>query len=206
LENKVLEKYFLARSIVVFSYATLEKFVKSLTQHALTAILDNNYFINNSKDFLCIVKYQGDTTELYNLLMTYKNNGTHIDNFEYSKNKGYFSNRDRIDSRTIAHISNILGFNINEPLLRIPRVTIDSICMSRQNLAHGDYFNDLQRFLNHQRTTITITEVNNLIMSSFKLTDITKDDLILFMTDFKNKIVQLLNEIDCYTSTITQNA
>lgn len=197
-----LEKYFLARSIVVFSYGTLEKFVKTLTTHALTAIIDNEYFLNNTKDFLCILKSKNKPLDLFNLLMFYKNNDTTENKFEYAIDKGYFNGRDRIDSATIAHISDVLGLNCEEPLLKIPKVTIDSICRTRMTLAHGDYIGELKRILNPKRSNITISDIDEIINDLFKLTDNTKDDLIAFINDFKDKIVDLLKKIDEYGSIV----
>ena len=69
-----LEKYFLARSIVVFSYGTIEKFIKVLCSHALTAIVENEYFLNNTRDLLCILKNENNIDEIFNLVMHYKDN------------------------------------------------------------------------------------------------------------------------------------
>ncbi|NOW92373.1 hypothetical protein BCD91_004396 [Clostridium beijerinckii] len=195
---KFAEKYFLARSIVVFSYATIEKFVKSLTQHALTAILDNDCLIENTRDFLRIVKYQKSTSNLFNLLMYYKNNSTGENNFEFAVNKGYFSNRDRVDAKTIAHIADVLDLNKNEPILKIPKLTLDSLSTIRMDLAHGDYMRDLKKILNPNRTSLTFDDIDLIISEAFRLNDNTQDDLINFIKDFKEKIVALLNDIEVY--------
>ena len=200
-----MEKYFLARSIVVFSYATLEKFVKTLTTSALTAIIDNKYFLNNTKDFLCILKSKNKPADLFNLVMFYKNNSTSENNFAYAIEKGYFNGRDRIDSETIAHISDVLSLNDKEPLLKIPKATIDSICKVRMALAHGDYIGELKKVLNPKRVNITIKDIDETINDVFKLTDTTKDDLITFLNDFKNKIVALLKEIDEYSTIMNKD-
>lgn len=198
----ILEKYYLGRSIVVFSYGTIEKFVKTLTQHALISIIDNEYFYNggcsNTKDFLSILKFKNNPMDLYNLLMYYKNNSSADNDFEYLKDKGYFGGRDRIDSTTIAHICDVLNLNRNEPLLKIPKATIDSLCANRMILSHGDYIGDLKLMLNPNRRSITIEEINTFINDTFKLTDVTKNDLITFIKDYKSKITDLLTEIDDY--------
>ncbi|WP_404988403.1 hypothetical protein [Clostridium culturomicium] len=196
--NNVLEKYFLARSVVVFSYGTIEKFVKTLTHIALTAILDNQYFPNNTKDLLCVIKAQKDTPNLFNILMHYKYNSGNDHTFEYSKDKSYFSNLGRVNSFIIAHICDVLNLNKTEPLLKIPKLTLDTLYKNRTTLAHGDYIVDLKKFFNPSKCSITINDIDDYIYDNFKLTDNTKDELLNFINDFKNKIILLLNEIEEY--------
>ncbi|CEN31006.1 Uncharacterised protein [[Clostridium] sordellii] len=198
----VLDKYFLARSVLVFSYATIERFVKSLSQHALTAILDNNYFSNNVKDLMCILKFQNKPVDIFSLIMHYKKSSSADHDFEFKQDKGYFSRRDRIDSNSIVHIVSVLDLNKKEPLLKIPKLTLDNLAKARMNLAHGDYLGELKRF-NASRDSIKIEDINNHIDEVFHLNETTKDELVNFIEDFKNKIVGLLSEIDEFTQVTT---
>lgn len=205
-DESLLEKYFMARSIVVFSYGTLEKFIKIATTSALTEIIDNKYFFNNTRDFLCILKSKNNPIELFNLVMFYKNNNQSENTFKYNNDKGYFEGRSSINSTTIANIVEILGLNEIEPLLRIPRITIDSLCNTRMMLAHGDYYGNLKDIFNIERSSMTKAQIDELIFDVFRLTESTKDDLITFIKDFKEKIVSLLKKIDEYNKVTNNNS
>lgn len=193
----ILDKYFLSRSIVVFSYATLERFVKCLSQHALTAILDNKYFQNNVKELMSILKFSNKPSDLFELIMHYKSNPISEHNLGYNSDKGYFSKRDRIDAKAIAHVRNVLDLDRNEPILKIPALTIDNLSKNRMKLAHGDYMSELKQF-NISRQNIKIEDINDYIENTFKLNETTRNDLVQFISDFKEKIISLLYEIENY--------
>lgn len=194
--NNIVEKYFLARNVVVFSYGTIEKFTKILTNYALTSIIDNNYFNNNSKDLLCIIKAQNNVQNLFNILMYYKLNSGTEHNFNYAKDKSYFSNLGKVDSTIIAHVCDALSLNKKEPYLKIPKLTLDSLYKNRTMLAHGDYMDELKDFLSIQTSPATIEDIDEYVYHKLKLNDTTKNELLTFIFDFKEKIISLLNEIE----------
>ncbi|HBG2114593.1 TPA: hypothetical protein KPJ80_000333 [Clostridioides difficile] len=203
-KEDILKKYFLERSIVVFSYATVEKFIKSLTQECLTAIFDNEYFLgNNVKEFFHIVKNKNKPQNIFELLIYYKDleNTTSEYNFDYAVDKGHFSKRDRIDSTAIYHIIKVLNLNRNEPFLKVPKMTLDSICKKRMSLAHGDYIEDLKIIFNERKDT-TMQVLNDQIWETFKLNDTTREELREFIKAFSEKITELLYEIDSFQKSI----
>lgn len=192
------ERYFIARAIVVFTYATVEKFVKNLSQIALRTILDTNYFNNNYvKEMSQILKYKNKPKDLFDLLMYTKGTFHSRQTFDLSNDKGYFSKNGRIDSETIAHIVNVFNLNKNEPYIKIPKITIDSICKNRMYLAHGDYLKELNKF-SPSRNDLNIKEVNKYINDVFKLNNTTRKEIIEFIESFKSKVIELLEEIKEY--------
>lgn len=201
-DEYLLEKYFMARSVVVFTYGTLEKFIKESTASVLKVIIENEYFHNNTKDFLCILKSKNKPMELFSLLMFYKKNSQEENKFEYNADAEYFSGRASIDSTVIANIVEILNLNDTEPFLRIPKLTIDSLGRNRMCLAHGDYYGDLKNIFGENRSNLTMRDIDEIIINIFKLTDNTKNDLIDFIREFKEKVVSLLKKVDEY-KTIT---
>ena len=195
-----LEKYFLARSIVVFSYGTIEKFIKVLCSHALTAIVENEYFLNNTRDLLCILKNENNIDEIFNLVMHYKDNPGLNHSFDYVPQKSHFNSRDSINDKKLSHIIKVFDLNKKEPLLKVPAATLKNLCNVRMSLAHGDYINELKRF-NTGRENLTIEDVDTYIEDHFKINDKTKNDLLRLVMDFKEKILILLNDIGEYRKT-----
>ena len=196
----LLDKVHIARSVIVFSYANIEKYVKSLSQHALTAIVDNNYYVNHTKELFCIVKYLNKPDKLFDIVYHYKTNSQEDFNYEFVKDKGHFSRRDRVDSSMIAYIVKVLDLDSNDslPMLRIPKITLDNLSKKRMDLAHGDYLNDLKKYNSERCTDLKLEDINNYIYDVLLIREKTETDLINFIKDFKEKIILLLHEIERY--------
>ncbi|WP_195251035.1 hypothetical protein [Romboutsia sp. 1001713B170207_170306_H8] len=199
-DGNPLDKYFLARSVVVFSYGTVEKFIKNLSGYALSVIIENEYFFNNVRDLMCIIKNKNKIDEIFDLVMHYKKNPSSSHNLDYNGHKSYFNSRDSINDKSLSHIVNVLDLNKNEPLLKIPAATMKNLCNVRMSLSHGDYINELKRF-NESRQNLTIEQVDDYIHNNFKLNDKTKKDLLDLINDFERKILNLLDDIDLYIDT-----
>jgi len=199
--TNAVDKFFFARTVVVFTYGTLEKFIKSLSEIALKIALDNNYFNQNYvQELMQILKYNKKPKKLFDLLMHNKNVFISRNNFETIHDQGYFSRNSRIDAATIAHIINVLNLNKNSLNIKIPKVTINAFALNRMSLAHGDYINELNRF-NPNRENINIIEVNKYINDEYKLNDISRSEILEFIDDFKNKIISFLEEIELFEKT-----
>lgn len=192
--NNPIDKYFLARSTLVFTYGTLEKFIKEISQLALKIVIDNDYYNKNYvRELMQLIKYQNNPANLFDMLMHYR--ALHIKELDQNNDKGYFSRSSRVDSEVIAHIINVLNLNRFEPILKIPKLSIDTIAKKRMQLAHGDYIKELQQF-GPNRSNLTLDEVNNYIENEFKLNTTTRSEILTFITNFANKIILLIEDVE----------
>ena len=191
-----VDKYFFARTVVVFTYGTLEKFIKESTEIAIGLAIDNKYYNNNYiEELMRAIKYKNSPSDLLDLILFYKLDVYHRSEFGIVKDKGYFSSFSRIDSRTISSIINILNLNRFEPRIKIPKLEIDNIAKKRMDFAHGDYIKDLERF-SASRKDLTIEEVDKYIDKDLYLNDITRGELVQFINDFKDKVLLFIADID----------
>lgn len=190
--------YFMARSVIVFTYATLEKYVKKVTELVLGVIIKYNYFNNNYvKELMEILKCNKDSKRLFELLMHNKNIYVYDGEFKIASDKGYFSRNSRVDSETIAYIIKVFNLNQVEPFINLPKITIDSISKKRMELAHGDYIEELSKF-GPTRNNLEIKKIQGYIEDDLKINERSKKDLISFFTQFKDKNIQKLEEINSY--------
>ncbi|MCT4606975.1 MAG: hypothetical protein N4A64_12905 [Marinisporobacter sp.] len=197
-ELKPTDVYFTARAVTVFTYATFEKYVKKLTEFTLETILEHNYYNNNYvKELMEILKCGKDAKGLFELMMHNKSIYVNTEGFERAKDKGYFSRNGRIDAETVSYIIKVLNLNKNEPYIKLPKVTIDNIAKKRMDLAHGDYLEELSSF-GPSRDDLEIRRIKGYIEYQLKLNSKTKDDIILFFEQFKDKNIEILNEIRLY--------
>jgi hypothetical protein len=201
IKENPTDKYFLARSIVVFTYATLEKFIKNLTEISLKMIISTEYFNNNYvRELMQVLENKKNEKIIFDLIMNYENIFVYKKDFKISKDSGYFSREGKINSVAISYIIKVLNLNRNPPFIKIPKLVIDNLCQVRMSLAHGDYFQELSNF-GPSRSNLDINEVNKYISEEFKLNDNTRTEIIYFINEFKTKIVALLNEIETYINT-----
>lgn len=188
-----IDKYFLARTTIVFTYGTLEKYIKEVCQLTLKVIIDNNYYNENYvKELMQLLKYQNKPADLFDLLMCY--NKTYFKELEYADDKGYFSRNSRMDSRAISHIVNVFNLNRFEPILKIPKLSIDTLSQKRMLLAHGEYIKELERF-GPNRKNLALADIIEYVEYDLKLNDKTREEILAFIDDFTNKIVLLINDI-----------
>lgn len=190
--------YFTARAVTVFTYATFEKYIKKLTEFSLGTILEYDYYNNNYvKELMEILKCGKDAKGLFEIMMHNKNIYVKTGNFAKVKDKGYFSRNGRMDAETVSYIIKVLNLNKNEPYIKLPKITIDNIAKKRMDLAHGDYLDELSKFA-PSRDDLDIEKIKGYIEHQLKLNSKTKDDIILFFEQFKNKNIEILTEISLY--------
>ncbi|MBW4827616.1 MAG: hypothetical protein KZY61_00750 [Clostridiaceae bacterium] len=190
-----IDKYFFSRTVVVFTYGTLEKFIKESTEIAIGLAIKNEYYNNNHiQELMQAINYKNNPSELLDLILFYKLNNYYRNEFITAKDKGYFSRFGRIDSKAIATIINTLNLNRFEPRIKIPKLSIDNIAKKRMDFAHGDYIRDLQRF-SVLRGDLSIEEVDKYINESLYLNSTTRKEIVDFITDFKNKIILFISDI-----------
>lgn len=192
VENPI-DKYFLARSTLVFTYGTLEKFIKEICELTLKVVIDNSYYNNNYvKELMQVLKYQNNPAALFDLLMYHRD--LYHKYLEQNNDKGYFSRNGRIDSIVIAHIVNVFNLNRFGTSLKIPKIAIDTIAKKRMQLAHGEYMRELHQF-GPSRQDLRLEEINEYIENEFKLNDTTRSEILSFINDFTNTIIVFINDI-----------
>lgn len=194
--NNAVDKYFFARTVVVFTYGTIEKFIKESTEIAIGLAIDKEYYNNNYiEELMQAIKYKNKPSDLLDLILFYKLDNYHRTEFVIAKDKGYFSSFSRIDSKTVASIINALNLNRFEPRIKIPKFELDNIAKKRMYFAHGDYIRDLERF-SPSRKDIKVEEVNKYIEENLYLNSDTRSKLINFINDFKDKISLFISDIE----------
>lgn len=193
-----IDKYFCSRNLIVFTYATLEKFIKETTQIAIGQAIDNEYYNNNYiKELMQTIKYKNNPSDLLDLILFYKLDNYYRNEFLITEDKGYFSRFGRIDSKVIASIINTLNLNRFEPRIKIPKIIIDNISKKRMDFAHGDYIKELERF-SASRINLEMKEVDQYIQDTLHITSNTRKEIVDFITDFKIKILLFISEINDY--------
>lgn len=193
------DKYFFIRNVVVFTYASLEKLVKVLSQHSLQVALEKEYFHNNNiKEFMTILKYMKNPSDLLEYFLLDTNNNENARTFGYINNHGYFGSKSRIDSKAIADIINVLNLNHYEPTIRVPKLSIDRISINRMNFAHGDYIDSLKKYKDCTDEE-SFKRVDNFIEKELQITDTTRDDIVSFINDFSSRIKLFILDAEKYS-------